>query len=386
MHDTAASPAVTFVDEPAAIGPALATVAADVVGLDVERADADAYFRRAALVQVGVDDRCVLLDAVALDTLSGLGRFLDDGRLAVLHAADNDLAPLAAKGVRPSRLADTAVAAAVLGRPTGLAALLDEVLGVRLDDDKERFQRADWEARPLPSDMASYAAGDVVHLPALWEALAAELRTRDRLTWYEQELAWSLARADEAPRAWTRVKGSARLSGRERAILRALWEERERLARDHDLAPNRLVHDDVLRDLATDPPRTAAQLVRRGRRNRSLLRRHAEELFSALERGRDADPEPQEREGRPWDDTDRAAYDALRRARAEVAAAVGLDPGVLCPSRALAPAVVADPEDAQALCRAAGLRPWQTELLADVLWETYTQVRAERAAGPERLS
>lgn len=373
MTEHPSPPATVFVDDPDAVTGALEQVDEDVVGLDVERADAARYFRRAALVQVGVDGRCVLLDAVALDTLAGLDRFLDAGRLTVLHAAENDLVPLSAKGVDPARLADTAVAAAVLGHPTGLGTLLERVLGVRLDGDKEAFQRADWEARPLPADMAAYAAGDVVHLPALWGRLEEELAALGRADWYEQELAWTLSRVDEDGRDWTRVKGAARLTPQQRAVLRALWEERERLARTHDLAPNVLLHDDVLRDLAGDPPRTPAQLVRRSPRRRGLLRRHADDLYAAVERGLAAPPEPRpDDEGRPaeWE---RAAFDAVRRARAEVAAELGIDAGVLCPSRPLWRAVTGRPADGRELCALAGLRPWQTGLLADVLWEAYAR-------------
>lgn len=372
MHHQPVSPEITFVDDPALVPGALEQVAEDVVGVDVERADAARYFRRAALVQLGTRRRCVLLDAVVLDDLPDLHRFLDRDRLAVLHAAQNDLGPLAAKGVTPARPADTAVAAAVLRLPTGLGALLDEVLGTVLDGDKESFQRADWEARPLPPAMMRYAAGDVIHLPDLWDELAEELDTQGRTQWYEQELDWTLTRAADDGRDWTRVRGAAGLSPQERAVLRALWEERERLAREHDLAPNRLVHDDVLRDLATNPPRTPAQLVRRSQRRRGLLRRYADELFAAAERGRDADPEPRPDGGHRWSEDDRAVFDALRRARAEVAKELGIDAGVLCPSRHLWRVVTGEPDGPRQLCELIGLRPWQTDLLGDVLWDAYT--------------
>jgi ribonuclease D len=372
---TADEPAWTFVDDAATVGSALARVDAEVVGVDVERADADRYFRRAALVQVGVEGACVLLDGETLTTLPDLDAFLGPDRLAVLHAVENDLDPLAAKGVHPDRVADTAVAAAMLGLPTGLGGLLAEVLGLELDGDKSAYQRADWAARPLSPGMAAYAAGDVVHLPTLWSALAERLEATGRVAWYEQELAHTLERAAEDSRDWQRVKGAGRLSPSERAVLRAVWEERERLARAHDLAPNRLLHDDVLRDLATDPPRTEAQLVRRSQRRRSLLRRHAADLLAAVERGRGGPPEAKASNGRRWSDEDREVYDALRRRRAEVAEEVGVDAGVLCPSRPLWAAVVGDPEDGVELCRLAELRPWQTQLLADPLWQVWVERR-----------
>lgn len=368
-------PALTFVDAAEAVGPSLGHLDAEVVGVDVERADADRYFRRAALVQVGVPGACVLLDGEVLDELPALDDFLGPERLAVLHAVENDLEPLAAKGVRPTRFADTAIAASLLGLPTGLGGLLDEVLDVSLDGDKSAYQRADWAARPLSEGMAAYAAGDVVHLPRLWGELAGRLEDTGRGEWYEQELAWTVTRAAEDARDWRRVKGAGRLSPAQRAVLRGVWEERERLAREHDIAPNRLLHDDVLREVAADPPRTEAQLVRRSQRRRSLLRRHAADLLAAIDRGADAPPEPKEGSGRRWSDVDRDIYDALRRRRAEVAADLGLDAGVLCPSRPLWAAVVGDPADGHELCELADLRPWQATLLAEPLWDVYTSMR-----------
>jgi ribonuclease D len=377
---------VIHVDEVHQVEPALEQVASAVVGVDVERADADNYYRRAALIQVGVAGHCVLLDGVSLDELPELDRFLDGDRLAVLHAVENDLEPLAAKGVHPDRVADTAVAASMLGLPTGLGTLLREVLGVELTADKESFQRADWAERPLSDGMAAYAAGDVVHLPALWSSLEHQLDDAGRKHWYEQELAWIIERADEDTRDWTRVKGAARLTGAQRAVLRAVWDERERLAKQHDLAPNRLVHDDVLRDLAVDPPRTEAQLVRRSQRRRSLLRKHAADLLDAVERGLAAEPEEKDNGGRRWTDRDKATFDALRRARADVAEGLDLDAGVLCPSRPLWRAVAAEPTDPAALCAAVELRPWQTELLADALWEAYTKASTPSPNGDATLA
>jgi ribonuclease D len=363
---------VVFVDDPAAVLDALASVAGDTVGVDVERADADRYFRRAALIQVGTAERCLLLDGVTLERLPELDDFLDEGRTAVLHALENDLDPLAAKGVRPGRVADTAIAAAVLGLPIGLSGLLAEVLGIELTADKEAYQRADWEARPISSGMAEYAAGDVFHLPELWRTLDDRLTDAGRRSWYDQELDHVVARAAEDTRDWTRVKGSGRLDPPAKAVLRALWEERERLARAHDIAPNRLVHDDVLRDLAETPPTTVDELVRRSPRRRGLLREHAADLLAAVDRGREAPAEPKEERSRRWAPEDKAAYDAMRRARADVAEELGIDAGVLCSSRPLWRAVAGRPSDGQELCALAELRPWQTDLLADVLWDVYT--------------
>jgi ribonuclease D len=363
---------ISFVDDPAALRPALARVTDELVGVDVERADSHRYFRRAALIQVGDADHCVLVDPLAVTDLRELDAFLRERRV-VLHAIENDLEPLAAAGVAPPEVADTGVAAAVLGLPIGLGPLLEEVLGVSLDTDKDTYQRADWEQRPLSAGMREYAAGDVFHLPALWRALAVQLDERGRRHWYDQELVATIDNARADTRDWQRTKGAGRLTPDQRAVLKALWEEREAIAREHDIAPNRLLHDRTLLALAEEPASSATEMVRRNQRRSGPLKAFADRLLEAQEQGRAGPPVTRESNGRRWTDADRDAYDAMRRARAELAEELGIDAGVLCPSRPLWSAAVGEPADAAELCALAELRPWQTDLLADLLWDAYTQ-------------
>ncbi len=369
MTDT---PVIRFVDRREAIADELAHVDEPVVGVDVERADSHRYFRKAALVQVGVPGTCVLVDGVEPDDLEPLGAFLA-GRVSVFHAIENDLDPLASAAVRPDDVRDTAIAAALLGLPTGLGNLLSEVLGIELTADKDKLQRADWEARPLTDEMREYAAGDVVFLPRLWSELEAQLQAVGRLSWFEQELEATVSRAHEDNRDWERTKGAGRLTPEQRTYLRELWELREEIARETDTAPQRLLRDDILVAFAQDPPSASGEIVRRAGRRRA--RKHADQFMDAIRRARHLPPTARETNGRRWTDTDRDAYDAMRKARAGLAKEIGLESGVLCPSRPLWSAIVSDPSSPQELCAAAGLRPWQAELLADVLWEAYVKAR-----------
>ncbi len=368
---------IRFVTDPVAAADALARLPEPVVGVDVERSDGREYFRGAALVQVGADGRCVILDPLEMDDLAPLAGFLR-GRLAVLHAIENDLDPLddeavvLADGAAPTheRVADTATAAALLGLPTGLDKLLAEVIEVELTGDKERFQRADWTQRPLGDAMLAYAAGDVVHLPALWSALDERLREAGRRSWYEQELEETVTRSREQERSWRRTRGAGRLDGHGRAVLRELWRERESIARDEDVAPQLVARDDALVDLADDPPDSMGVLSRSSLRGRQV-RAYGRQLLDAARRGASRPDEPSLTGLRRATDEDRAAQNRMRKARARVAREVGIDPGVLCPSRVLTSAVLSDPSDPDELCEAAGLRPWQRELLSEVLWEAY---------------
>ena len=378
---SASTPSITLIDASDAVPTALAAVDLPVVGVDVERADADRYYRHAALVQVGGqvsgEEHCVLLDGMELDDLGALDVFLS-GRLTVLHAASNDVVPLAAKGVRPPQLVDTAIAAAVLGRPTGLDTLLVETLGVGLSPDKERFQRADWSKRPLPEPMQHYAAGDVVFLPKLWAVLADDLAASGRMPWFEQELVASLDNAVTDTRDWRRVRGVGRLAPRQQSLVAAVWRLREDLAREHDIAPNLLLHDEVILAFALEPPRTLAQLIRRARRRRRMEDEHGERFLAVMSEAALSEPPASDPDRRRWTDRDSQAFDRMRDARAALATELGIDAGVLCPSKLLKDAMRTDPDDAVALCEAAGLRPWQRELLGELLWDAYRGKGASR--------
>lgn len=378
-----------FADTPADLARGLGRLAdLPVIGVDVERADWDRYYRTAALVQVGGDGLVLVLDPLALEDLSPLDELLAT-RESVFHALENDLVPLAARGVDPPRLQDTAIAAAMLGLPTGLGPLLEEVLDVRLQADKQEMQRADWEARPLRDDMIAYAAADVADLPALWAALHERLEASGRAGWYDQELAATLAAPPvEERRAWTRTKGVGRLDSRARARVRALWAAREQLARETDTAPGRIASDRVLVALATDPPRHAGELARRGMRRQAVKRFGADLLGAMAEAATDDPPAP--RDGRPPNEDDRRLADTLRGIRATRAEQLGMDPGVLCPSRTLLGAVLVDPGTAEELRAALDLRPWQWEQIGPgfcealgLEWEP-DQGSADRGRGTNR--
>lgn len=333
----------------------------DVVGVDVERADWDRYFRAAALIQVGGGGRVALVDPIALDDLSPLQELLA-GRRSVLHALENDLGPLASSGVVPPALDDTAIAAAVLGLPTGLEGLLRDLLGVKLESDKAAMQRAAWEARPLTEKMLVYAAADVADLPELWAELESRLDDSGRRPWYEQELhAFQAQPPAEERRDWTKTKGIGRLDPKTRARVRQLWDVREALARGTDTAPGRIAGDRILLDLASDPPSAQGELGRRGVR-RQAVRKFGAALIAAIRTP--VEPEPTDGgRSRPPTDADRALADRLRIIRAERATELGIEPGLLCPSRTLIGAVMGDPSTTDELFDALELRPWQREQL-----------------------
>ena len=351
---------VTVADTHAALSRGLEDLAGlSVVGVDVERADWDRYWRAAALIQVGGAGHVVLVDPLLIEDLTTLRAFLAD-RVTILHAMENDLAPLESAGAMPGPVEDTAIAAAILGLPTGLGDLLEGRLGIELAGDKQAMQRADWAARPLTADMISYAADDVTHLPELWTDLALQLDASGRRDWYIEERDWIRNQpAAEERRHWTRIRGVGRLDAASRARAQALWEAREKLARDTDTAPGRILADRTLVDLANQPVKGTRELARRGVR-RSAVRQFGADLLDALDDPQMADAAPRRRR---MSEHDRGLVDELRTLRSARARQLGLDPGFLCPNRVLGAAVLRAPESVEQLRDVLGLRDWQWQQL-----------------------
>ncbi len=168
------------------------------VAVDAERASGFRYGQRAFLVQFRREGAgTVLIDPVACPDLSELDAALAPAEV-VLHAAGQDLPCLAELGYRPRALFDTELAGRLLGFPrVGLAALVEEVLGLRL---AKGHGAEDWSTRPLPAGWLRYAALDVEVLVELRDALAQQLEEQGKTEWARQEFAAVLAAKPPGPR------------------------------------------------------------------------------------------------------------------------------------------------------------------------------------------
>ena len=366
------------------------------VAVDVERASGYRYSQRAYLVQLRRDGAgTALIDPIACADLSPLGRSIADAEW-VLHAANQDLPSLADVGLRPTRIFDTELAGRLAGHArVGLATMVENVLGYALE---KGHSAADWSQRPLPEPLVRYAALDVEVLIQLRDALCAELDAQGKLEWARQEFAAIVAAAPPQPRAepWRRSSGIHRLrTRRQLAAVRALWQTRDEIARQRDVAPSRVLPDSAMISIAAARPRSRAELARLSAVAGRGARRYLDRWFTALSAAESlADgelPEPLPTPDGPppaqrWADRDPAAAERLVRARAAVRAVA--DPLRVPVENLLAPDVVRrlawsppDPPTAESVARALradGARPWQVELAADALAAALAGVPSSR--------
>lgn len=205
--------------------------------LDTEADSLHHYHEKLCLLQVNCAGRYALVDPLAVADVSALLQLLDDHELW-FHGADYDLTMLRRTyGWGPKVVRDTQIAARLLGaRHFGLAALVKDTFDLELC---KASQKADWSRRPLPPNMLSYAVDDVRYLLPIADKFVAQLRGKGREGWFHQSclaLQQDVAARDSAGREdpW-RVQGCGRLHSRGLALLKAMWEWREGIARERDL-------------------------------------------------------------------------------------------------------------------------------------------------------
>jgi ribonuclease D len=354
---------------------------ANRVAVDTEADSLHSYREKLCLLQISVPARgsmagsvdtgpCVaqshepardvcdfIVDPLANTDLEPLRRALE-AREIVLHSADYDLRMLR-RGLNlvASRIFDTLIAARLLGiREFSLAALLKHYFGLTL---LKGSQKANWAQRPLPARMAEYAINDVHYLLPLAEKLETELDRCERRDWLQQsseraiELA-AVARTRNQDELW-RIRGSGILHGRAAAVLRALWQWREKEAEKADRPPFHILqNEDLLKAAAKFASGSVPEY-----RHFSFRRRQAflEAGQAALRAPESEWPVSRRRFGsRPTTETFQRAEE-LQRRRNKSAEELGLEPSFIAP-RSTLEAIAADRARASAL-----LVPWQRELL-----------------------
>jgi ribonuclease D len=231
------------------------------IGLDTEFLRERTYYAQLCLLQLSDqrDSFCIdtlaLNDGPALDPLRAL--LGHDGVCKVIHAARQDLEVLAPLCGEVRNVFDTQLAAALVGFPpqVGYAALVEALLQVRLHKTQTR---TDWSRRPLSQAQIDYALDDVRHLLPLRELLLENLKTQQRLTWFEEETQAAAAEPLQVvpERAWQRLKGLSDLDEPRQRLAQSLAAWRETRAIHSDRPRGWRLADLSLREIVAQVPRT----------------------------------------------------------------------------------------------------------------------------------
>ncbi len=259
------------------------------IAMDTEFERQQSFYPVPALVQFSNGSRHWLLDPLALSDMNPLVRLLRaPDTVKVIHACSEDLQVLQQLcGVLPDPVFDTQIAAALLGEPiqTSYSKFVRSRFGVCLADDQTR---SDWLRRPLSADQLRYAVEDVRWLLPLYKELLRELQALGRLEWLQEDCARLAGRVD-APASdaslLRKIKGGARLRGRDRILLLGLCRWRDHQARRSNRIRKRVLSDERLLEIAQQCPGTERELKTiTGRALSGTQRRQVLELCAAHER------------------------------------------------------------------------------------------------------
>ena len=357
--------------------------AAKRVAVDTEADSLHSYREKLCLLQISVPAVAGIVDAgpdlgsasanrdhrsrlqsfdVIVDPLAGLDleplREALEATEIVLHGADYDLRMLR-RGLNlvVHKIFDTTIAARLLGiREFSLAALVKHYFDLELPKGS---QKANWAKRPLPARMAEYAINDVRYLLALAVKLEAELDRLQRRDWLRQSCERAIeqaaiARIRDQDELW-RVRGAGSLRGRPAAVLRALWQWREREAEMADRPPFHILQNEKLMNAAvTFAAGSVPDYKHFSQRRRRAFREAAR---SALATPESEWPVLPRRFGTRRTANTVRRTEELRRQRDKSAEELGLDPSFIAP-RSTLEAVASDRTLAEKL-----LVAWQRELL-----------------------
>jgi ribonuclease D len=321
------------------------------LALDTEFLREKTYYPKFCLLQIATPEWVVCVDPIALPKLDDLFEALYNPTIVkVFHSCRQDLEIFyQLTGKLPAPIFDTQVAAPLLGFQDnpGYAMLVSSLLNINLN---KAHTRADWSKRPLTEAEIEYAADDVIYLCQIYQLMVQKLTALGRIDWLKHDFAEleNPALYVVAPeKAWFKIKGKNKLTGKQLSIIQTLAQWREKTAQSEDRPKSWLLRDELLFDLAKLQPETVVELANVRGINERAVNRYGKELCQLITAAKNRAPLPLHDKDRPAKKTQQqeAILDiltALVRIRAEENA---LNPSILATRKDLEVLLFNDDDD-----------------------------------------
>ena len=260
------------------------------LALDTEFVGEETFVPKLELIQVATEHTAAIIDFPAVlsgGALDGFWEIVCDERVQkVVHAGRQDLDLFAVHaGQIPKPFFDTQIAAAMVGfgPQVAYANLVQRVHGKRLD---KAHTFTNWSARPLSQDQLAYALEDVTFLLAIHDHLHGRLSKLGRLQWVHEEFSRLEGAVGETRREpqerYQRIRGWDQLKPKSAVVLRELAVWREGEAKRRNVPRSRVVRDEVLLQLARQPPRHQDELRNVRGLHPSEVDRNGESILAAI--------------------------------------------------------------------------------------------------------
>ena len=260
------------------------------LALDTEFVGEETFVPKLELIQVATEHTAAIIDFPAVlsgGALDGFWEIVCDERVQkVVHAGRQDLDLFAVHaGQIPKPFFDTQIAAAMVGfgPQVAYANLVQRVHGKRLD---KAHTFTNWSARPLSHDQLAYALEDVTFLLAIHDHLHGRLSKLGRLQWVDEEFSRLEGAVGETRREpqerYQRIRGWDQLKPKSAVVLRELAVWREGEAKRRNVPRSRVVRDEVLLQLARQPPRHQDELRKVRGLHPSEVDRNGESVLAAI--------------------------------------------------------------------------------------------------------
>lgn len=301
------------------------------VAVDTESNSLHAYHEQVCLIQFSTPKTDYLVDPLALDDISALGKIFASAEIEkIFHAAEYDLICLKRDfDFSVANIFDTRWAVRVLGYARdGLDGLLKERFGIQVN---KKYQKADWGKRPLSAEQINYARLDTHYLLSLKEMLEAELEQKGLLQLAREdfERASDVEIPTAKPVLWKRMANNHSFSSRELTILKELYEVRERIADELNRPSFKVMGDRQLFDIARLTPQHLDELYGLGLSSKQV-ERWGRAILQAVEKGQTAPLAKPQQPERP-DEAFLSRLDALKNWRKNTARQMGVESDVVLP-------------------------------------------------------
>lgn len=233
-----------------------------ITAIDTEFIRENTYLPILCLIQINVDEKCYVVDALSDLDLSPFLKILNDSKITkIFHSARQDMEVLLMNfpdQISPQNIFDTQIMAALcgLGNTVSYSNLAKDLLEKEVSKD---WQRSDWQKRPLHSEQIEYAKTDVLYLPKIYKILYDKISKSQKISWAEEEMILGIKKAT-AHDDLCKNFSLANKSSTYQENINLLVEWRDQAAKQYNVPRSFVFRDEVLERIASRNPHSIESL------------------------------------------------------------------------------------------------------------------------------